>query len=469
MGQAIYYCCRCSNQLREAQFEAGKACRTDDLVCCAACAPEVLRTLPADQARLLQAQIDGPAKPAAPVRAPLRESSRAMPLPPKTAPARKTGMIAAGAGVGAAVILILLMAVGGGGEKNTPRKDAPKPSPTEEPGRPGTPAQEALRKARKFAVENPEDLEGQLREFQEVAFKDDKGESGEAARKAMAAIRDRQREAAERAGAALDGEIAGPLDREDFAAALRLVQAAKARMPGAPWAFEKRERAVRDRLSKAFEALKEGAAQAKSKGDAAELDRLKERAKAWALADELEKFLSTVEGPAVVLDDFDGTRKGWTFTNGQEFAGAKGSFTVESPGGRGGQGGGRLQADFSGGGAYVGVWLNLPGRSGQEVKEVRLWARTEAATHYMVRVGDASGQCFQRKFPLPPSGEWQELAIRFAGFSGAEHWGGANDGRVHAPVKGFGIHLVKDGLVKGAQKAGLWIDDVRGVYGAKSD
>jgi hypothetical protein len=390
-------------------------------------------------------------------------------------------MIAAGAGVGAAVILILLMAVGGGGGGEGPRKDASgpgKPGPKAPPpdvGKSETPAQEALRKARKFAVENPEDLEGQLREFQEVAFKDDKGESGEAARKAMAAIRDRQREAAERAGAALDAEIAGPLDREDFAAALRLVQAAKARMPGAPWAFEKRERAVRDRLSKAFEALKEGAAQAKSKGDAAELDRLKERARAWGgqgLVDDLEKFLATVEGPpppAVVLDDFDGTRKGWNFTNGQEFAGAKGSFTVESPGGRGGQGGGRLVADFTGGGAYVGVWLNLPGRSGQEVKEVRLWARTETATHYMIRVGDASGQCFQRKFPLPPSGEWQELVIRFAGFSGAEHWGGANDGRIHAPVKGFGIHLVKDGLVKGAKKGELWIDDVRGVYGAKSD
>lgn len=478
MGQAICYCCRCSNQLRDAQFEAGKAFRVDDLVCCAACAPEVLRELPPEQARLLRAQMDGPARPAAPARTPPRDSPRAAPPPPKPAPPRKAGLIAAGAGIGAALLLLLLVAVGGGRKESPRREDAPPAPapqpPAEEAPKAGTPAEEALRRARKYAAENPDDLEGQLREFQEAAFRDDKGEAGEAARKAMAEIRERQREAAERAGAALDAELAGPLGREDYAAALRLVQAARARMPGASGSFalEKRERAVRERLSKAFDALKEGAARAKSGGDAAGLGRLRERAKAWGLADELEKFLATVEGPPppeTVLDDFDGIRKSWNFTNGQEFPGARGSFEVDPSGGRNGTGGGRLRGDFSGGGNYVGAWMNLPGRAGGDLQEIRLWVRSETARRIMVRLGDASGQCLQRSYPFVPSPEGQEFAIRVAGFNGAEHWGGANDGRVRFPVKGFGIHVVRDGFAGGAKAGEIRIDDVRAVYGPKPE
>ncbi len=479
MGQAIYYCCRCSNQLREAQFEAGKAYRIDDLVCCSSCVQEVLRSLSPGQAQRLQAQVGRQEKHAAPVKPPLRESSRAMPLSrPAASPAVRPWMIAAGAAAGILLILLVVLAAGGRSKKVPAGAVAP---PAEPPSvdvpKAETPGPMALRKARRFAQDHPEDLEGQLRAFEEAAFKDDKGEAGEAARKAMAAVRERQREAAKRAGAALDARIADPLGREDFAGALRLVEEAKPQTAGAAWRFvvEERERDVRDRMARAFEALKEKAREAKSKGNRAELDVLTDQARRWgvpSLMADFESFLATVPDPpppAAVLDDFERDAKGWAFTNGGEFPGAKGSFTVEPSAGRDGKGAGRLDGDFTGGGAYVGIWKNLPTRPDGQLKEVRFWAKTGTANRYMVRVGDASSQCLQRKYAIAPSSDWQELVIRFAGFSGAEHWGGANDGKFHAPAKGFGIHLVRDGFAEGGLKGELWIDDVHGVYEAKAD
>ena len=53
MGQEILYCFKCSTQLREAQFEKGKAFRVDAWVTCSTCAPELLKTLPPDRVQVL--------------------------------------------------------------------------------------------------------------------------------------------------------------------------------------------------------------------------------------------------------------------------------------------------------------------------------------------------------------------------------------------------------------------------------
>jgi len=56
----------------------------------------------------------------------------------------------------------------------------------------------------------------------------------------------------------------------------------------------------------------------------------------------------------VSLDDFEADPQGWKFIGGQEFPGAKGSLERDTGTAHGGKGSYRLQADFSGGGAYVG-------------------------------------------------------------------------------------------------------------------
>src|SRR5436190_7490870 len=59
MGQAILYCFRCSTQLRDSTFEQGKAFRIDNFVVCAACAPDAMKSMPAESVQKLQDMISG--------------------------------------------------------------------------------------------------------------------------------------------------------------------------------------------------------------------------------------------------------------------------------------------------------------------------------------------------------------------------------------------------------------------------
>ncbi len=61
----------------------------------------------------------------------------------------------------------------------------------------------------------------------------------------------------------------------------------------------------------------------------------------------------------IPLADFEAEPKGWTFIPGSEFPGAKGSLAIDSATAHGGKRSYKLQADFRGGGAYVGTWCDL--------------------------------------------------------------------------------------------------------------
>ena len=62
------------------------------------------------------------------------------------------------------------------------------------------------------------------------------------------------------------------------------------------------------------------------------------------------------------LEDFEGGYQParWTFSNGAEFPGAKGSFERATEAAHEGQFGGKLTFDFTGGGNYVGAILRMP-------------------------------------------------------------------------------------------------------------
>jgi hypothetical protein len=62
------------------------------------------------------------------------------------------------------------------------------------------------------------------------------------------------------------------------------------------------------------------------------------------------------------LEDFEGSYQParWTFSNGAEFPGAKGSFERAADAAHEGQFGGKLTFDFTGGGNYVGAILQMP-------------------------------------------------------------------------------------------------------------
>src|SRR5205823_1185194 len=115
--------------------------------------------------------------------------------------------------------------------------------------------------------------------------------------------------------------------------------------------------------------------------------------------------------------------------------------------------------------SYVSSGRSLP--PGADVKEVRFWLKTDSAVQLGIRVGDGSDQCHQNPITLASTREWQEVVLTFEKLAGGEHWGGANDGKLHRPVRSF--HLcVSVQTFAGAKSGQVWIDDVEGILYADS-
>ncbi len=170
-------------------------------------------------------------------------------------------------------------------------------------------------------------------------------------------------------------------------------------------------------------------------------------------------------GVTLRLDDFEGETKGWKFVGGEEFPGAKGVLVRDAGSAHGGKGSYRLDADFRGGGAYVGSWKDLP-TGLPDVVQFRLWVRARGLGRLGVRVVDDSGQCHQASVALPAgSGDgWRELVLNVRDLVGGEHWSGANDGAWHGPPRGLGFNIGKDAVAPGRDgRASLWIDDLSAV------
>ena len=175
-------------------------------------------------------------------------------------------------------------------------------------------------------------------------------------------------------------------------------------------------------------------------------------------------IIASAEPPGVLLDDFEAGASGWKFVGGEEFPGAKGSFSADKSQAHSGVKSYRLDADFRGGGAYVGCRKDLESQ-GRDVAEFRLWVRGTSLERLGVRVSDETGQCHQSSLALPTGydKEWREVVLRVRDLVGGEHWGGANDGKWHGPPKGIGFNIGRNALTRDSGRASLWIDDFRAV------
>jgi len=126
----------------------------------------------------------------------------------------------------------------------------------------------------------------------------------------------------------------------------------------------------------------------------------------------------------------------WGFNLGQEFAGAKGGLDLVRDQPEPGRNAMRLHADFTGGGAYVGVRKSFAHLNVQAMTAIRLRMRSETTSSYGLRLVDGTGQCHQRKrIAFDADGKWHEVEIVPTQVAGGEHWGGANDGQWHDPVR----------------------------------
>jgi hypothetical protein len=126
----------------------------------------------------------------------------------------------------------------------------------------------------------------------------------------------------------------------------------------------------------------------------------------------------------------------WGFNLGQEFAGAKGGLDLVRDHPEAGCNAMRLHADFTGGGAYVGVKKSFAQLDVKAMTAVRLRMRSATTGSYGLRLVDGTGQCHQRKdVPFEADGKWHDVEIVPTQVAGGEHWGGANDGKWHDPVR----------------------------------
>ena len=166
---------------------------------------------------------------------------------------------------------------------------------------------------------------------------------------------------------------------------------------------------------------------------------------------------------AMPIDDFEGELKGWKFIGGEEFPGAKGSMERDATLARGGAGAVRLDGDFRGGGAYVGLWRDLEGLDLPDVERFRMAVKVRGVREIGVRLVDATGQCFQSKVPAPAGADagWRELTLHVPDLVRGEHWGSLDDGTWRGPAKGLGLNIGKDVVADG--RGSLWIDDLVAV------
>ncbi|HLQ45885.1 MAG TPA: hypothetical protein VK137_14195, partial [Planctomycetaceae bacterium] len=125
-----------------------------------------------------------------------------------------------------------------------------------------------------------------------------------------------------------------------------------------------------------------------------------------------------------VLDEILEGSHDWRFTRGEEFPGAKGSFTVVKDEPAAGQSCLKLAGDFTGGGAYVAAVKNLKDLGAKDIPAVRLRVKSNNAEVIGIQLVDGSGQTHQRKgVKITPDGKWHDLVITPTEIAGGEHWG----------------------------------------------
>jgi len=150
----------------------------------------------------------------------------------------------------------------------------------------------------------------------------------------------------------------------------------------------------------------------------------------------------------------------WGFNLGQEFAGAKGGLDLVRDQPEAGKNAMRLHADFTGGGAYVGVRKSFAQLDVQAMEAIHLRVRSETTGSYGLRLVDGTGQCHQQKrLPFQADGKWHDVEIVPAQIAGGEHWGGANDGKWHDSVQL--IELMLNVESHEGKKPDLYITDMR--------
>jgi hypothetical protein len=105
----------------------------------------------------------------------------------------------------------------------------------------------------------------------------------------------------------------------------------------------------------------------------------------------------------------------------------------------------RLTGDFTEGNRVVGMAKGFADLKVQTVEAIRLRMMSPNIRWYNLQIKDATGQTHQRKWiKLDGDGKWHDVTIDPEKIAGGEHWGGANDAKLHQPVRGLSLMLRPD-------------------------
>jgi len=258
MGRAIFYCGVCNTRVSEDAFDAGKAFRQGDRVICAACAPSVGITPPPSSKRIVRSSSTALRR--------LQASTPKLPMPAvpsegqeQPPPSRRRLLpILVGAGAIAGVLTLAAFLVFSGGDE-TPAaapEAAGAPAIAEplagkaaglKPSEPARAEAEALEQARQYARQNPDDLTGQIREFEKVRWAFETSREAQEAQREVDALRAKLKDLVDSAMAELEKEVRVPLEQRKYAEAVRMLEGAQSRLSTPEWllAVGRRLREVR--------------------------------------------------------------------------------------------------------------------------------------------------------------------------------------------------------------------------------
>lgn len=167
-------------------------------------------------------------------------------------------------------------------------------------------------------------------------------------------------------------------------------------------------------------------------------------------------FATVSTRAAVITFSSPAELNAWTFSNGHEFPGAKGSFEW---GQANGIGFAELKYDFRPpehatekfNPSYVMATRNLTAAEGQHINQIRFLTRTSNnLLQFLVRIKDSAGQTFQFEpiptlDPVPDGGQGMtESCIVLK--PGKKSWGGPADGIMRPPFVSLGVIVSATGL-----------------------
>lgn len=241
MGQEIVYCYKCQRRIVGTEFAEGKAFQVTNHVSCSTCAVDLLQKLPPKEREQLLAKMfkatqeRQPAPPPEPRPAKTPKPGTHRAVPARKAKAPKTAL-AIGAGF-VAVAIVLLLALPGRRPPPPPpaaplvQRPAPKPAPPPL----HEAAKEAVRRAKDFAAAFPGKLDGQVDAWQRAVERTEDTPYAEEARAGLSAVLARRRQAIDQDWAELDQRARALETKQDFEAAIDLLQSARGRHTAPEW------------------------------------------------------------------------------------------------------------------------------------------------------------------------------------------------------------------------------------------